>query len=44
MPTLTIQKETMKKEDNLILVPSNEYKAFLQWRKYEIERRASKTY
>lgn len=33
MPTLTISKEVMRKEDNFILVPGNEYKAFLQWRK-----------
>lgn len=33
MPTLTIPKEMMRKEDELVLVPRKEYEAFSQWRK-----------
>lgn len=44
MPTITIPKETIKKEDNLIRVPRNEYKAFLQWRKIAEYPREFKTF
>lgn len=44
MPTLTIPKEMMKKDDELVLVPRNEYKAFLQWRKIAEQPRKFKTF
>lgn len=44
MPTLTIPKEIIKKEDKLIRVPRNEYKAFLQWRKIAEHPREFKTF
>ena len=32
MPTLTIPKEMMRKNDDLVLVPRKEYEEFSQWR------------
>lgn len=44
MSTLTIPKEMMRKDDDFILVPRNEYKAFLQWRETAEYPRKFKTF
>lgn len=44
MPTLTIPKEMMRKNDELVLVPRDEYEKFSQWRKIAEYPRKFKTF
>lgn len=44
MPTLTVPKEIMRKDDELVLVPRKECEAFLQWRKIAEEPKKFKIF
>lgn len=39
MPTLTMPKEIMRKDDELVRVPRKEYEEFSRWRKVKVTER-----